>query len=244
VIRTLWFYIVVVASTTINAGLTAAAGLLGIKHRPGGVYDKGTRNWGRWILSAARTSVEVQGLERIPEGQPVVYISNHSSNFDIWALALVLPGSVRFVGKKELTRIPVLGRGLLAAGHISIDRVVTRRAFQAYDRAALTIRGGISVVVFPEGTRTRTGELLPFKNAPFVLAIRAQVPVVPVYVHDTYRILPRRGIRLHPMPIRIRVGEPIATAGMNPEARRKLREVTEAAIREMRGQAKASSVLG
>jgi len=102
----------------------------------------------------------------------------------------------------------------------------------------------MSVVVFPEGTRTRTGELLPFKNAPFVLAIRAQVPVVPVYVHDTYRILPRRGIRLHPMPIRIRVGEPIATAGMNPEARRKLREVTEAAIREMRGQAKASSVLG
>lgn len=164
-------------------------------------------------MSAARTSIEVQGLERIPGGRPVVYISNHSSNFDVWALALVLPGSVRFVGKKELTRIPVLGRALLAAGHISIDRVVKRRAFQAYDRAALTIRGGISVVVFPEGTRTRTGELLPFKNAPFVLAISAQVPVVPVYVHDTYRILPRRGIRLHPMPIRIRVGEPIATAG-------------------------------
>src|SRR5438876_10598132 len=97
--------------------------------------------------------------------------------FDIWALAVTLPGSVRFVAKEELTRVPLLGPGMLAAGHISIDRGRKKQAFEAYARAAQTIRSGFSAVVFLEGTRSRSGELLPFKNAPFGLAIAAQVPL-------------------------------------------------------------------
>ena len=217
-IRTLWFYVVVVGSTILHATGAILAALLGVKHRTGGVYDWSTTDWSRDILRAAGTPVRLEGRERIPRG-PVVYASNHSSMFDIWALAAMLPGSTRFVGKEELVRIPLLGRAMHAAGHITIDRAVKKRAFEAYDKAARTIRRGFSAVVFPEGTRSRTGELLPFKNAPFALAIAAQVPLVPVYVHSTFQILPKGGFRLRPRPVRILVGEPIATAGMTPEDR-------------------------
>ena len=182
-----------------------------------------------------------EGLERIPRDQPVVYASNHSSMFDIWALAATLPGSVRFVAKEELTRVPLLGPGMLAAGHISIDRGRKKQAFEAYARAAQTIRSGFSAVVFPEGTRSRTGELLPFKNAPFGLAIAAQVPLVPVYVHNTFEILPKGGFRLHPRPILIRIGEPIPTEGLTPQDRERLRDRVRAAILDLKARVDAEA---
>src|SRR5204862_8017631 len=104
-----------------SVGVIAAA-LLGVKRRPGGggVYDWGTNDWSRQILRAAGTPVRVEGMERIPDG-PVVYASNHSSMFDIWALAATLPGSVRLVAKQELARIPLLGRAMVTAGHLTIE---------------------------------------------------------------------------------------------------------------------------
>jgi len=212
--RTLWWLLVVVPSTIVHAVGVIGAALLGIERRPGGVYDWGTVDWSRQLLRAAGTPVEVNGLERVPQHEPVVYASNHTSMFDIWALAATLPGSTRFVAKQELGRIPLLGLAMRRAGHVLIDRFNRARAFEAYDKAAQVIRTGISAIVFPEGTRSPTGELLPFKRAPFGLAITAQVPVVPVYVHGTYRIMPKGSLRLRPMPIRIEIGDPIPTAGL------------------------------
>src|SRR5204862_2744753 len=156
--------------------------------------------------------------------------------FDIWALAATRPGSVRFVAKHELGRIPLLGRAMITAGHIMIDRANPARALEAYRQAAAVIGSGISAVVFPEGTRSRTGELLPFKNAPFGLAIAAGVPVVPVYVHNSFQILPKGGVRLHPRPIRILVGEPIPTAGLSLDDRQRLAERTRAALLALRAR--------
>jgi len=240
-IRTAWFYVVVVFSTIIHATAPIVAAILRIRYRPGGVYDWGTNDWSRDLLAAAGTKVRPEGLERIPRDQPVVYASNHSSMFDIWALAATLPGSVRFVAKEELTRVPLLGPGMLAAGHISIDRGRKKQAFEAYARAAQTIRSGFSAVVFPEGTRSRTGELLPFKNAPFGLAIAAQVPLVPVYVHNTFEILPKGGFRLHPRPILIRIGEPIPTEGLTPQDRERLRDRVRAAILDLKTRVDAEA---
>ena len=240
-IRTAWFYVVVVFSTIIHATAPIVAAILRIRYRPGGVYDWGTNDWSRDLLAAAGTKVWPEGLERIPRDQPVVYASNHSSMFDIWALAVTLPGSVRFVAKEELTRVPLLGPGMLAAGHISIDRGRKKQAFEAYARAAQTIRSGFSAVVFPEGTRSRTGELLPFKNAPFGLAIAAQVPLVPVYVHNTFEILPKGGFRLHPRPILIRIGEPIPTEGLTPQDRERLRDRVRAAILDLKARVDAEA---
>lgn len=238
-IRTLWFYLALVASTVVHATGVIVAALLGVARRPGGVYDWGTQDWARQILRAAGTPVRVDGLERVPIGQPVVYASNHSSMFDIWALAATLPGSVRFVAKQELVRIPLLGRAMLVAGHVAIDRAHPARALEAYDRAAAEITSGISAVVFPEGTRSRTGELLPFKNAPFGLALAAHVPVVPVYVRNTFEIMPKGRFALRPRPIHISIGDPIATAGMTLERRQELRECVRAAILELKARVDA-----
>ena len=237
-VRTLWYYIVLFFTTILHASAAIIAGLFRVKNRPGGVYDWSNTDWARDILSAAGTPVVASGLEHIPRDQPVIYASNHSSMFDIWALFATLPGSVRFVAKRELFRIPVLGRAMLAVGHVPIDRTARKRAFEAYDEAARMIRGGTSVVVFPEGTRSRTGELLPFKNAPFGLAIAAQVPIVPVYVHHTFEILPKGAWRLRPRPIRLVVGQTIPTAGRRPEDREQLRDEVRAAMVALQAKAR------
>lgn len=230
-IRTLFFYIVLLFSTFVHASGSILAALLGIKRR--GIYDWGTQDWSKWNLWGAGTPLDVQGIEKVPAG-PVVYASNHSSMFDIWALSAALPGSTRFVAKQELARIPFFGNAMVKAGHVTIDRFNRGKAFEAYDRAAKTIRSGISTIVFPEGTRSRTGELLPFKNAPFGLAIAAQVPLVPVYVHNTFEIFPKGAWRLRRKPIVIRIGAPIPTAGLTLDDREQLRERTRAAIDALR----------
>lgn len=229
-LRTLWYYVVLVVSTVVHAGTAVVAGLLRLPNRRGGVYDWASVDWSRDILKAAGTPVIAEGLEHIPRDRTVMYASNHSSMFDIWALSATLPPSVRFLAKKELFRIPLLGGAMRAAGHIPIDRAARKKAFEAYDEAARTIQRGVSPAVFPEGTRSRTGELLPFKNAPFGLAIAAQVPVVPVYVHHTFDILPKGAWRLRPRPIRLMVGRPIETAGLQPEDRERLRDEVRAAM--------------
>src|SRR5881397_1807210 len=240
-IRTVWFYLMLVVSSFVHAATVIVAALVGVKRRPGGrgIYDWGTTDWARDLLDAAGTPVRVEGLERIPRDRPVVYASNHSSMFDIWALAATLPGSVRFVAKQELFKIPLLGGAMRAVGHIPIDRAARKKAFEAYDEAAHTIREGTSsIVVFPEGTRSRTGELLPFKNAPFGLAIAAQVPIVPVYVHHTFEILPKGAWRLRPRPIRLVVGQTIPTAGRRPEDREQLRDEVRAAMVALQAKAR------
>jgi 1-acyl-sn-glycerol-3-phosphate acyltransferase len=236
--------VVLIVATIIHASGTLLGALFRLKQRPGGIYDWGTSDWSRRVLRGAGIPVHVDGLERIPLGGPVVYASNHSSMFDIWALAAVLPGSIRFVAKQELARIPLLGPAMVAAGHVTIDRTNRARAMEAYAQAARTIRQwGLSVVVFPEGTRSLSGELGPFKNAPFGLAIAAQVPLVPVYVHATFRILPKGAWRLRPMPIRLLVGDPIPTAGLTLNDRESLRDRVRAAIVTLRARVDATADL-
>lgn len=238
-VRTLWYYVVLFCSSVVHALGSVIGGIFRVRNRVGGIYDWANVDWSHDILKAAGTPVIAEGLEHIPRNQPLIYASNHSSMFDIWALLATLPGSVRFVAKQELFKIPLLGRAMRAAGHIAIDRAARKKAFEAYDEAARTIREGVSsIVVFPEGTRSRTGELLPFKNAPFGLAIASQVPIVPVYVHHTFEILPKGAWRLRSRPIRLLVGTPIATAGLQPADRERLRDKVRAAMVALQSKAR------
>lgn len=238
-VRTLWYYVVLFISTVVHALGAVIGGVFRVPNRVGGIYDWADVDWSHDILKAAGTPVIAEGLEQIPRNQPLIYASNHSSMFDIWALLATLPGSVRFVAKQELFKIPLLGRAMRAAGHIAIDRAARKKAFEAYAEAARTIREGVSsIVVFPEGTRSRTGELLPFKNAPFGLAIASQVPIVPVYVHHTFEILPKGAWRLRSRPIRLLVGKPIATAGLQPGDRERLRDEVRAAMVALQSKAR------
>ena len=144
-IRTLWYYIVLFFTTILHASAAIIAGLFHVKHRVGGVYDWSSTDWSRDILSAAGTPVVASGLEQIPRDQPVMYASNHSSMFDVWALFATLPGSVRFVAKRELFRIPILGRAMHAVGHVPIDRA----AFLAEERKTRHAKKTTSAIPIP-----------------------------------------------------------------------------------------------
>jgi 1-acyl-sn-glycerol-3-phosphate acyltransferase len=235
-LRTLWFFVVLVASTVWYGSSVVIAGILGVERKPGGVYDRAAKRWARNALWAAGVPHQVLGLEGVPIHQPLVFACNHQSWFDIFQLAAVLPGSLRFVAKKELERIPLLGLAMRRSGHVFIDRQHRQAAFGTYDEAAEGIRAGISAVVFPEGTRSRTGELLPFKKGPFVLVVAARVPLVPVYSAGTFTLMPKGSIRLHPHPIALLFGKPIDTSGMTYEDRERLSVETRRVIEALRDQ--------
>jgi 1-acyl-sn-glycerol-3-phosphate acyltransferase len=193
----------------------------GVPDEPGGVYDQATWNWSDGLLRACGITVRVEHAERLSP-RPCVYIANHLSVIDIWAVVVGLPTVPKFIMKKELMRIPFFGTAAAAAGHIVIDRQRRVAAFESYRRAAAVIRRGASACVFAEGTRSRDGRLMPFKKGPFVLAIAAQVPVVPVLVTGAYELMPR----LAPWPRRgevaLHVGTEIPTTGLDYEDRDQL----------------------
>lgn len=177
--------------------------------------------WGRGGLLLAGVKCELSGTENIPAGTPVIFMGNHQGNFDILALFASLPGQFRWLAKKELFDIPLFGYAMARAGYISIDRSNPRQALKSIKNAAERIRGGASVVIFPEGTRTRDGALLPFKRGGFQLAAKAGVPVIPFAITGSMQVNPRNRLELHRGAIRIRFGAPISTEGAdagNPEA--------------------------
>jgi 1-acyl-sn-glycerol-3-phosphate acyltransferase len=233
-LRALWYLLNLTVVTIYYGSKLLIAGLLRFPNRPGGLYDQAARNWARKILKAAGVRVHVMGAENIPRDTPVVYVSNHQSFFDILALAATVPGTMRFVSKKELAKVPFLGTGIRAGGHIFIDRQNRQKAFGAYEAAAQAVRDGMSAVVFAEGTRSRTGNLLPFKKGPFVFAIASQVPIVPVYCAGTFGILPKGSMRIRPRPITVMFAEPIPTAGLGYEDREQLMRQGRAVIEQLR----------
>ncbi len=205
-------------------------GLADAPHGPGEAILKW---WSRGLLEVAEIRVRAEGVEAVAGDWPRVYCCNHASFVDIWAIFTTLPGALRFVAKRELFRIPVFGTGLRVTGQIPIDRAKRRQAFSAYERAAAAIRGGKSAVVFAEGTRSRDGSLQPFKKGPFVLAIAAQVPVVPVYIAGTHGLLPKGGFVPRRGEVVVRVGAPIPTAGLGYDDRDALLERCRAAVQAL-----------
>ncbi|HEX7023407.1 MAG TPA: lysophospholipid acyltransferase family protein [Gemmatimonadales bacterium] len=206
------------------------AGLAGVKQKPGGVYDDAARQWGAGMLRGTGISVRVMGREHLDPSRPCVYISTHTSFVDIWAIVAEIPGTIRFVYKKGMDWIPLMGLAMRAARHIPIDRRNRSRSFSMYDRAAGMIRSGLSAVVFAEGTRSRDGRLKPFKKGPFVLAIAAGAPIVPVFCENTYELMPRRSWSPKPGVVTLHIGAPIPTAGLGYEDRDRLARETRAAL--------------
>jgi len=218
--RTVLYLVTLVPATLSYGGTCIVSRYLRIRRVPGCVYDRAQRNWARTILRAAGVPVSVHGAERIQPGVPEIIAANHASFFDILALLGYLPVDPKFVAKKELFAVPVFGPAIKAAGHVRLDRGNLQQAFEAYRVAAKRVRQeNLHVLVYPEGTRSRTGDLLPFKKGPFVLAIECQAPVVPAYVAGAFDIQPKGSIRVHPRPISIRLGEAISTTGMDYESR-------------------------
>jgi len=159
-------------------------------------YAAHARLWARFGLALNLTPVELRGAENLPDG-PFILMSNHQSNFDILSLIATIPRRVYWIAKKELFDIPVFGPSMRRGGYIPLDRSDGRKALKSMEEAAAIIRQGSSVVMFPEGTRTRDGRLLPFKRGGFMLAVRAGVPVIPVTINGSGRVNPGGLIRLY-----------------------------------------------
>jgi len=186
------------------------------------------RSWVSWMLACCGVRVEADGLENLSE--PVVIMSNHQSVFDIAALIHTLPLEWRFVAKKELLWIPFFGWALAAADQVIVNRRDREKSVRSLRRAAERVRGGINVIIFPEGTRRQQAGLGPFKSGGFHLAIQAGVPVIPVSVSGSSRITPKHSLRIERGTIRVHFGKAIPTAGLVVEARSELKDRVREAI--------------
>lgn len=217
-IRTVWFLLVSSVATVIVAPVIFIAWLT--RHR-GGLYDQIARRWSRTLLWASGSTLSVNGVGRVDWDRPHVVVCNHTGAFEILALAVTIPSRYRFVAKKELERVPVFGPAWKMAGHVSLDRSDRDRAIESLRVAGAQLRDeGGAVVIFPEGTRSRDGELGPFKKGAFVLAIEAGASIVPSIVVGSSDITPPGVIRVTPGHLDLTFGEAISVDGFsqdNPE---------------------------
>ncbi|MEE9187285.1 MAG: lysophospholipid acyltransferase family protein [Bacteroidota bacterium] len=214
--------------------LFSSLALLGLPFNKGGKFFNwvGIR-WSRGILRICRVNVIVDGVENLDLSSTYIYVSNHASMFDIPAIMGYIPDQIRLVVKKELGAIPLFGWAVRTGGYIMINRRHGLEAMRSLEKAAETIRGGASVVLFPEGTRTKTGRLQPFKRGAFSLAIRAGVPIVPLTINGSYKILPKSKLRIYPGTIQLKLSKPIPTNGAEgKEGEIKLMEQVQAVIRQ------------
>lgn len=176
--------------------------------RSGRIFDRHARFWGILGIKMAGVKVMVHGEEKLPEGA-VIVMSNHASNFDILALQGFFPRQLSWIAKKELFSIPVFGQSMRRGGYIPLDRGDGRKALKSIAEAAEQVHGNRSVIIFPEGTRTRDGNLLPFKRGGFLLAAKAGIPVVPVCINGSFDINPGGALRLNPGTIHIHIMDPV-----------------------------------
>jgi 1-acyl-sn-glycerol-3-phosphate acyltransferase len=188
------------------------------------------RRWVSWIFRTCGVRVVAEGLENVDRTQAYVFMSNHQSVLDIGALVLTLPVSWRFVAKRELTYVPFFGWALALSDQIVIDRGNRASSVRSLRRAAERIRGGVNVIIFPEGTRSLTGRMREFKSGGFHLAIEAQVPILPVTVSGSFDLIPKRSLKVRSGTIKVVYGAPIPTLGLDVDGRHALKQRVREAI--------------
>ncbi len=246
-IRTAFTMLVLLVSTVVLGSLVLIAQLLGVPHGERSVYSKAPHWWAKVLLWSAGTRVVLHRDNDTSEQDlrgPLVFVANHVSWFDILSMLRVLPQH-GFVAKRELEKVPLFGAAARTVGVIYIDRENHKAAFSAYEDAAQRIRAGQSVIVYPEGTRGDNYSLRSFKKGPFVLAIRAAVPIVPVAIYGTIEVNPRGSLMVTPGTVHVHLLEPVNTEGLSYDDRdtlaREVRSRISTALRDKYGVAELAS---
>ncbi len=235
-IRTIWVYTIGVLSTLYNAGSVVLRTYLWRRNLHC-ACDRAARRWGKQIIWSAGVKVRFEGLEHLRDDAPQIVVANHQSWFDVFALAAELPVRYRFVAKKELGEIPVFGKAWRECGHVSVDRGNREAAIEALDQAWKEVHEDkLTMILFPEGTRSPDGRLKTFKKGAFVLAVQGQVPLVPVAVVGSRSIMAKGGRGVRSGEILIRIGEPIPTEGATIRDRNRLLRESWNAIYALKGE--------
>ena len=207
-IRTIYVWSCIVVATLVLGVFVLITYPFDRKGKVGHYYAK---LWGKVALLANGVKVRIEGMGHLNGKGPYIFMSNHQGSYDIFALLGHLPYQFKWLAKKELFSIPFFGWTMAAAGYISIDRGGTRDTVEAMNEAAQKIRDGMSVVIFPEGSRSPDGSIQPFKKGGFTLAIKSKVPIVPVAISGSRAIMPKDKLTATSGEIRILVAHPIET---------------------------------
>ncbi|HEU0299568.1 MAG TPA: lysophospholipid acyltransferase family protein [Longimicrobium sp.] len=202
-------------ATIVYGGSAVVLALFGVR---GHIFVMWSRQWARISLWASGSRAVPHGMEHIVPGEPFILVANHLSWFDVFAIAKLLRVDFHFVAKKELEKVPIFGLAWRVAGHISIDRSNRERAVQSLRRAGEQMREQKSVVViFAEGTRSRTGRLQPFKKGAFVLAHETGIPIIPTVVTGSFDIMRPDTFLVRPATIHVYFEPPVPSRGLSVE---------------------------
>lgn len=201
----------------------------------GRLYLFWARSWSRTVLSACGLGVKVEIPDTVRQVPSAIFMSSHESALDILALLVAIPHQIRFLAKRSLFYVPFLGWSMWLAGFVPVDRESKESGLQALEQLRDRLSRGLSVLIFPEGTRSRDGTLGAFKKAGFILAIRTGTPIVPIAVRGSREVLGADGLTIRQGTTTVYMGDPIPTAGLGVHDRAALLERTRAQIRILRG---------
>jgi 1-acyl-sn-glycerol-3-phosphate acyltransferase len=207
--------------TLLLAPVVIGARLFGVKQGPTSIYSRCVRRWARAINRAAGVKVVVHGREHFHTDHGTVFVANHVSWFDIFALASEVPWC-SFVAKAELRKIPLFGFAAECVGIVFLERENRKQAFASYELAAKEVQRGRGIIVCPEGTRGTDYHLRPFKKGPFVLAIASQTPIIPTIVYGAIEVMPKGSFWIRGGKVDLHFLEPIATSGYDYDHRAEL----------------------
>jgi 1-acyl-sn-glycerol-3-phosphate acyltransferase len=231
-LRTIW---VAVVALVVTIPLATCVMLIAFIRSTSPWIDRIIRVWARALVRAAGIDLRTERMETVDRAQRYILVANHYSYFDIPAIIAAVPQPIRFMAKISLFKIPIFGWALGRAGFIPIDRKNRRTAVKSFDLAAERIRKGNTIVVFPEEGRSRNRQMRPFQRGGFLLALKSELPILPLAIDGTYDVLRVGATRITPAPVTIKVGEPIATAGRSVREKEKLAEQSRGQIERMLG---------
>ncbi len=216
------------AMATIILGIPVM--LAGLLSRTGNLAFSISKLWAYTMLAVSFVRTEIKNKAKILKGTSYIIISNHQSLYDIIALVTALGIQYRWFIKKEVLKIPIFGYALYASRNIFIDRSNTARAIESINKGIDRLPRGVSIMVFAEGTRSPDGQIHEFKKGGFVTAVRRKIPILPVTVNGSRRVLPKGSLEVKPGKIQIVIGDPIDTSGYSTDTVQELIDKTRQAV--------------
>src|ERR1051326_6120600 len=231
-LRTIWTAVAVVLVTIPCASTVILLTFFSSSAR---AIDWVIRLWARSIVAAAGIDLHIENAEALDPKQRYILVANHYSYFDIPCIFAAVPQPIRFMAKASLFKIPIFGWSIGRAGFIPIDRKNRRMAVKSFDLAVKRIQRGNTIVIFPEEGRSRNREMRPFQRGAFLLALKSELPILPLAIDGTDDVFRVGAKRITSATVTIKVGEPIATGGRSVREKEQLAEQSRKQIETMLG---------